>query len=114
MSTIHKNDTYISTNISEKEYMSIVEKDGCALSSIDVRTPEICMAAIKNAGLSIFNIKDPTPELCMAAVKQNGMALRMISPKYHTLEISIVAVKQNRDAIRYVHPRFVKDCFISC
>lgn len=109
MSTININKMYST----EQEYMSIVEEDGWALSSIEVKTPNICMSAIKNSGLSIINIRDPTPELCMAAVQQNGMALRMISTEYQTLEIAIAAVKNNKEAITYVLPRYFLDCFHS-
>ena len=98
---------------SEDQCISIVEKDGWALSFVHAKTLKICMAAVKNNGLTILNIEEPTEELCIAAVQQNGMALKMISAKNQTLDIVIAAVRQNRNAIRYVIPRFINDLVIN-
>ena len=46
------------------------------------RTPEICLAAVKQHGQSIQYLTDEqrTPEVCLVAVQQDGEAIGVLTP----------------------------------
>jgi hypothetical protein len=70
----------------------------------ELRTPEICLAAVKQDGSALYYVpeKFKTPEIYRAAVNQNGLALKYVPEQFKTPEIYLAAVKQNGLALAYV------------
>ena len=46
----------------------------------ELKTPEVCLAAVKNAGRALAFVPDAlkTPDFCLAAVRSNGCALEYV------------------------------------
>jgi len=59
------------------------------------RTPEICLAAVKEDGWNLLWVPNQqvTQELCLAAVRQVGGSLLWVSPELLTPEICLAAVR---------------------
>ena len=51
-------------------------------------------------------VRERTPEICLAAVKQDGTALEYIPQREQTLPIVIAALKQNPDSREFLADRF--------
>ena len=62
----------------EEAYIEIINKYGVIPRFMDIKTPAICLAAVKARGEFLEYVEDQTPELCMAAVKNLGYALRFV------------------------------------
>lgn len=73
------------------------------------KTPEICLAAVKQIGGVLRYVKKQTLEICLAAVKQDGFALRYMQKQ--TPEICLEAVKTSTYSLMYVKEQTPEICF---
>ena len=88
-------------NLSGKEALKAVKRNGYALQFVNEQTPEICLEAVKQYGNALGYVINQTSEICLEAVKQDGYALRFVINQ--TPEICLEAVKEDGDALQYVN-----------
>ena len=98
----YNNLEYISDKLKTPEIcLAAVKQDGWQLQFVPdkLKTPEICLAAVKENGRALHFVPTEliTPEICLAAVEQNGMALISVPDKLKS-EVYLAAVKQDRRA----------------
>ena len=65
-------------NLSGKEALEAVKKNGYALQYVINQTPEIRLEAVKENGYALQYVINQTPEICLEAVKENGNALQYV------------------------------------
>jgi hypothetical protein len=86
--------------------MAAVKQDGYALVWVpnELRTPDLCLVAIKQDGDALRYVpnKLKTPDLCLAAVTQDGAAIQYVPNELRTPDLCMAAVTQDGIAIRYV------------
>jgi hypothetical protein len=72
-----------------------------------MRTPEICLAAVKQDGYAIMYVsyKKRTAEICLAAVKQQGWAYRWVPEDIITPEMIAVAIENSPDVVELMTKR---------
>lgn len=73
------------------------------------QSPLHSMMLVKENGLYLQHVVDKTPEICLAAVKQNWLALGYVDAEYRTSsEIISAALRNNPKAKQYatIHIRF--------
>ena len=96
-----KREIEISGRAEQKRYM---EEYTAGLSNIeeDLRTPEICMEAVKKNGTALSAVPENliTNEMCMEAVKNNGLALQYVP--LITKDLCEEAIKNTGSALQYV------------
>lgn len=80
----------------------VVKLNGLALKNIpsDMRTQELCDAAIEQNGLALGNVPEniKDAEKCRKAVDNDGRAIRYVPPSIMTQELAVLAVERNADA----------------
>ena len=70
----------------------------------ELRTPEICMKAVKSKGLALWNVPEElkTPEMCIEAVKSCGAALKCVPSEMRTIYTyieSLTGITEIKDII---------------
>jgi len=101
------NDLTAAGQMTEQEIIEAIKKNWAFIHKVE-KTPERCMAAVKQSGYALKWIPKSmhTVDLCMEAVKQDGNSLRHVSRKMLTYTISLEAIKQSGRALAYVMDNF--------
>ncbi len=72
----------------------------------------MAMVMIDGLDLKLIKVKDRTPEICLAAVKQNPLALKYIKHN-QTLEICTIAVKKDPSLFRFAKVQSEELCIFA-
>lgn len=70
------------------------------LENADPQTEEMCLSAVNEFGTLLQYVKNKTPEICVAALKQDPEAIRYCDPELvlEALEILVYLNKQGETA----------------
>ncbi len=68
------------------------------------KTPELCLASVKNYPESIILLKNPSIKLYLIAVQHDPFVLEVIDADNQTEEMCLAAVKENARALECVKP----------
>lgn len=71
----------------------VAMENGGDLRDVNRRTPEICLAAVKQYASHLKYVKDQTEELCLAAIETSVFALKYIENQ--TEELCLAAARKN-------------------
>jgi hypothetical protein len=90
--------------------MDSIEKNGLNLQHIPVplRTPELCLAAVRQNGLALEFVRNQTPRICLEAVQQYGLSLYFV--REQTEEICMAAVLKDPNSIKWVSKKTPEIC----
>ena len=86
--------------------LAAVQRDGHAIVYLTEvqRSPEVCLAAVQQDGYAILHLTDAqrSPEVCLAAVQQFGNAIEHLTDAQRSPEVCLAAVQQNGNAILHL------------
>ncbi|MEK7070236.1 MAG: DUF4116 domain-containing protein [Patescibacteria group bacterium] len=90
----------------DQVYFNLAEASGRNLEYVPIwlRTPEICMRAVKDYGMALNSVPTElkTYEICLEAVKNYGKALRDVPMEFRTYEVCSEAYKSDQhSALKY-------------
>jgi hypothetical protein len=109
-----------------KLYLDAAKKDGFALyyMSVEARTREICMVAVKSNPAALLYVPKQTRELCLEAVKNNANAIHYMEQQEWNSgacmtqseinEICMFAVKSCGSVLLYVEIQTKEICLEAC
>jgi hypothetical protein len=82
-----------------------VQKHGSTLEYVpDALQERLAKIAIEQSGLNLRYVKEQTPELCLAAVKDAPYAFIFVKEENYTPEVCIEAVRHDGTLLRYIKP----------
>ena len=69
-----------------------------------LRTPELCLAAVKHSGFTLGLTPETlrTVEMCTAAVSENGGALKYVPDELVTADMCLTALRKSRHAMFWI------------